>query len=77
MHGHVAIEMQPATATKPLTPKFGIGVLDAAARHKAHIVKLDQTAVGATTQDNQKQSGLFQALTANGASHAHEKSRSH
>jgi hypothetical protein len=66
--------MQPATATKPLPTKLGVGVLDAAAHHEAHIVKLDQTSIRAPTKDNQKQGGLFQALIANGASCAHEKS---
>jgi hypothetical protein len=37
-------------------------------------VKLDQTSIRAPTEDNQKQGGLFQALIANGASCAHEKS---
>jgi hypothetical protein len=37
-------------------------------------VKLNQTSIRAPTKDNQKQGGLFQALTGSGASHAHEKS---
>ena len=77
MHGHVTVEMQPATATKPLATKLGIGVFDAAARYEAHIMQLNQASIGASTKDNQKQDGLFHALMAKAISHAHEKSRSH